>query len=224
MNKPCERPLIKLDKNGTVMIDVAVYNREGKELESLQVDEGVFGGYVRFPLLKQAIVMYHANKRVGTAATKSRGMVAGSSKKLFRQKGTGNARVGNKRTHKRVGGGVAFAKVARDFSQKMPKKQRRLATNSAILSKLQAGSVVVVDQLAFDAPKTKEFAAVLGNLKIDRSCLVTIKELDNNVYKSARNIKKVSVMPVADLNAGDICNKQKMLITKEAFLSLINQD
>ena len=206
------------------MIDVAVYNREGKELESLQVDEGVFGGFVRYPLLKQAIVMYHANKRVGTAATKSRGMVAGSSKKLFRQKGTGNARVGNKRTHKRVGGGVAFAKYARDFSKGMPKKQRRLARDSAILSKLQTGSVVVVDQLVFEAPKTKEFASVLNNLKIERSCLVATNGLDNNVYKSARNISKIAVMPVSDLNAGDICNRQKMLITKEAFLSLINQD
>ena len=133
------------------MIDVAVYNREGKEVESLQVDEGVFGGYVRYPLLKQAIVMYHANKRVGTAATKSRGMIKGSTRKLFRQKGTGNARVGNSRTGKRVGGGVTFAKVARDFGKDMPKKQRRLATESAILDKLQSGSVVVVDELAFEA-------------------------------------------------------------------------
>ena len=206
------------------MIDVAVYNRDGKELESLQVDEGVFGGVVRYPLLKQAIVMYHANKRVGTAATKSRGMVQGSTAKLFKQKGTGNARVGNARTGKRVGGGVTFAKVARDFGKDMPKKQRRLATNSAILSKLQDGSVVVVDELNFDAPKTKDFVSILSNLKIDRSCLVTLKEQDNNVYKSARNITKVAVIKVADLNAGDICNRQKMLITKEAFETLINQD
>jgi large subunit ribosomal protein L4 len=206
------------------MIDVAVYNREGKELESLQVDEGVFGGVVRYPLLKQAIVMYHANKRVGTAATKSRGMVKGSTRKLFRQKGTGNARVGNARTGKRVGGGVTFAKIARDFGKDMPKKQRKLAMNSAILSKLQDGSVVVVDELNFEAPKTKDFVSILSNLKIDRSCLVTTKEQDNNIYKSARNITKVAVIKVADLNAGDICNRQKMLITKEAFHSLIKQD
>ena len=206
------------------MIDVAVYNREGKEVESLQVDEGTFGGYVRFPLLKQAIVMYHANKRVGTAATKSRGMVQGSTRKLFRQKGTGNARVGNSRTGKRVGGGVTFAKVARDFGKDMPKKQKRLARDSAILSKLQSGSVVIVDDLAFDAPRTKDFAAVLGNLNIDRSCLVTINEFDDNIFKSARNIPKIYVLRVADLNAGDICNRQKMLFTKDAFLSLINKD
>jgi large subunit ribosomal protein L4 len=206
------------------MIDVAVYNREGKELESLQVDEGIFGGVVRYPLLKQAIVMYHANKRVGTATTKSRGMVQGSGRKLYKQKGTGNARVGNARTGKRVGGGVTFGKIARDFGKDMPKKQRHLATNSAILAKLQSGSVVVIDELKFDAPKTQDFAAILSNLKIDRSCLVTTKEQDNNVYKSARNITKVSVIKVADLNAGDICNRQRMLITKEAFQSLINQD
>ena len=206
------------------MIDLAVYNREGKEVESLQVDEQDFGGCVRYPLLKQAIVMYHANKRVGTAATKSRGMVRGSTKKLFRQKGTGNARVGNARTGKRVGGGVTFAKVKRDFGKRMPKKQRRLARDSAILLKLQEGGVVVVDELKFEAPKTKEFSSLLGNLKIDRGCLVALNERDDKLYKSARNIPRVSVLDVCDLNAGDICNRQKMLFTKEAFLSLVNKD
>lgn len=168
--------------------------------------------------------MYHANKRVGTAATKSRGMVQGSCRKLFRQKGTGNARVGNSRTGKRVGGGVTFAKVARDFGKDMPKKQRRLATDSAILDKLQSGSVVIVDELTFEAPRTKDFAAVLSNLNIDRSCVVTVNETDSNLYKSARNIPKVAILRVADLNAGDICNRQKMLFTKEAFMALINKD
>ena len=119
------------------MIDVAVLNRQGNEVESLQVDESIFGGCIRIDLLKQAIVMYHANKRVGTAATKSRGMVKGSTRKLFRQKGTGNARVGNARTGKRVGGGVTFAKKARDFGKRMPKKQRQLATSSAGLRLIQ---------------------------------------------------------------------------------------
>jgi large subunit ribosomal protein L4 len=206
------------------MIDVAVHNRQGKEVESLQVDESLFGGCIRINLLKQAIVMYHANKRVGTAATKSRGMVKGSTRKLFRQKGTGNARVGNARTGKRVGGGVTFAKVARDFGKSMPRKQRQLATASAILSKLQSGSVVIVDELNFDAPRTKDFAGVLSNLKIDRSCLVTINGIDDNLYKSLRNVPKVDMLAVADLNAGDICNKQKMLFTKDAFMTLINKD
>ncbi|MHC5059992.1 MAG: 50S ribosomal protein L4 [Planctomycetota bacterium] len=206
------------------MIDIAVYNRAGEEVESLQLDENVFGGHVRYPLLKQAIVMYHANKHVGTAATKSRGMVKGSTKKLFRQKGTGNARVGNRRTGKRVGGGVTFAKVKRDLGKLMPKKQRRLAKDSAILAKIQSGNVVVVDELNFEAPKTKDFTKTLSNLKIDRSCLVTVSEHDENLYKSARNVPKVDVLAVSDINAGDICNRQKVLFTKDAFLSLINRD
>ena len=206
------------------MIDLSVYNRDGQQVDSLKVDELLLGGSVRYPLLKQAIVMYHANKRVGTAATKSRGMVAGSTRKLFRQKGTGSARVGNIRTGKRVGGGVTFAKVRRDFGKRMPKKQRKLARDSAILAKLLSNDVVVVDELKFDKPKTGDFASVLRNLKIERSCLVTISSIDVNLYKSARNIPKVIVMPVAELNAGDICNHRKMLITYEAFLSLLNKD
>jgi len=205
------------------MIEVAVYNREGQEIESLKVDESVFGGAVRYPLLKQAIVMYHANKRVGTAATKSRSMVSGSSIKLFRQKGTGRARVGNLRTGKRVGGGVTFAKVARDFSQRMPKKQRRQAKDSAILAKLLSEDVVVVDELKFEQPRTNLFAELLSNLKIDRSCLVATGAEDVNIYKSVRNIPKVDVMAVAQLNAGDIFRHRKMLFTKDAFLSLLNK-
>lgn len=206
------------------MINVTVYNREGKEVDTLQVDEALLGGEVRYPLLKQAIVMYHANKRQGTAATKNRGLVAGSTRKLYRQKGTGHARAGTVRTPVRVGGGVAFAKSVRDFSQRMPKRQRRLARDSAVLAKLQSGSVVVVDELKFEAPKTKEFARVLANLKIERSCLVTIPQRDDNLYKSARNVPKVSVMAVGDLNAGDICNRQKMLFTREAFQAFLNRD
>lgn len=206
------------------MIDLSVYNRDGQEVDVLKVDELLLGGLVRYPLLKQAIVMYHANKRVGTAATKSRGMVAGSTRKLFRQKGTGNARVGNIRTGKRVGGGVTFAKVVRDFSKRMPKKQKRLARDSAILAKLLRNDIVVVDELKFDKPKTRDFTSVLRNLKIERSCLVTINDYDENLYKSARNIPRVIIMPVAELNAGDICSHHKMLITCEAFLSLLKTD
>jgi large subunit ribosomal protein L4 len=206
------------------MIDLAVYNREGQEVDSLTVDESVFGGSVRYPLLKQAIVMYQAGKRVGTAATKGRGMVTGSGRKLFRQKGTGRARIGNIRTGKRVGGGVTFAKVARDFGKRMPKKQRRLATDSAILAKLLSKNVVVIDELKFETPRTRGFAEVLGNLKIDRSCLVTVSSVDANLYKSARNIPKIVVMPVTELNAGDICRHRKILFTKEAFLSLVHKE
>jgi large subunit ribosomal protein L4 len=187
------------------------------------VNEELLGGQVRSALLKQAIVMYHANQRVGTAATKNRGRVEGSTRKIYRQKGTGNARMGTVRTPIRKGGGVAFAKLPRDFSQRMPKKQRRLARDSAILSKLQSGQVVVVDELNFTQPKTREFARILKNLKIDRSCLVAIPQQDVNLYKSARNVPKVDVMVISDLNAGDICSKKKMLFTKDAFLSVVNR-
>ena len=206
------------------MIDLAVYNTDGQEVDSLKVDEAAFGGSVRHPLLKQAIVMYHANKRVGTAATKSRSMVTGSGRKLFRQKGTGNARVGNARTGKRVGGGVTFAKVTREFRQRMPKKQRRLARDSAILAKLLSSNVVVVDGLQIAKPKTKDFVNILSKLKIDRSCLVTISSEDASLVKSVNNIPKVAVLPVSQLNAGDICNHRKMLFTKEALLSVLEKD
>lgn len=206
------------------MIDLAVYNTEGKEIDSLKVNEEALGGSVRYALLKQAIVMYHANKRVGTAANKGRSMVAGSDRKLFRQKGTGNARVGNIRTGKRRGGGVTFAKSLRDFRKSMPKKQRKLARNSAILAKLLSNNLVVVDGLGFEKPKTREFVNILHNLKIDRSCLVTISSEDVNIYKSVKNIPKVAVAPVDELNAAEICRHRKMLFTKDALLSVLAAD
>jgi large subunit ribosomal protein L4 len=195
------------------MIKLAVYNKDGQEIESLKIDEATLGGSVRYPLLKQAIVMYHANKRVGTASNKGRSMVAGSDRKLFRQKGTGNARVGNIRTGKRVGGGVTFAKSHRDFGKRMPKKQKKLARDSAILAKLLSNNVVVID-----------FVTILDNLKIERSCLVAIVSADTNLYKSIQNVPKVAVMPVNELNAGQICRYRKMLFTKDAFLSVLNKD
>lgn len=206
------------------MIELIVYNRSGQEVDKLSVDETVLGGAVRHALLKQAIVMYHANRRVGTVKTKGRSEVAGSDKKLFRQKGTGNARVGNRRTGKRVGGGMTFAKVPREFRQTMPRKQKRLARDSAVLAKLRGNRVVVVDALAFEQPRTKEFAAMLKNLKIDRSCLVALGRHDQNICKSARNVQKVSVLPVAELNAGAICAHQKMLFTKDALVAFMSRE
>ncbi|UCD53555.1 MAG: 50S ribosomal protein L4 [Phycisphaerales bacterium] len=206
------------------MIELTVYNRSGKEVDKISVDEAALGGAVRYGLLKQAIVMHQANQRVGTVQTKSRGMVAGSDKKLYRQKGTGNARMGNRRTGIRVGGGMIFGKVPRDFRQRMPRKQKRLARDSAVLAKLRKNSVVVVDGLAFDKPQTKDFAGILKNLKIDRSCLVAIPQHDENIYKSARNVPKVAVLPVADLNAGDICTHQRMLFTKDALVAFLDRE
>jgi large subunit ribosomal protein L4 len=197
------------------MIELTVYNTGGQQVDTIRVDESVLGGCIRYALLKQALVMYHANKRVGTVATKGRSYVAGSTRKLFRQKGTGNARVGNRRTGKRVGGGMAFAKGLRDFRQDMPRKQRMLARDSA--------EVVVVEGLSFEKPRTKDFAAVLKNLKIDRSCLVAVPEYNENVYKSIRNVPKVDVLPVADLNAADIINHRRMLFTKDALTSFLDR-
>lgn len=206
------------------MIELTVYDGSGKEVDTVSVDETVLGGAVRYALLKQAVVRHQANQRVGTVKTKSRGMVVGSTRKLYRQKGTGNARVGNRRTGIRVGGGMIFGKVPRDFSQRMPRKQRRLARDSAVLAKLRKNDVVVVDGLAFDKPQTKDFAGVLKNLKIDRSCLVAISQYDENIYKSARNVPKVAVLPVADLNAGAICTHQRMLFTKDALVAFLNRE
>jgi len=206
------------------MITLGVLNKDGKEVGNLQVDEALFGGTIRHALLKQAIVMYHANKRVGTAATKSRGMVEGSTRKLYKQKGTGNARAGASRTPVRKGGGHTFAKAAREFRQDMPKKQRQLAKNSAILAKLLSNSVIVLDQLKMDKPKTKEFATILKNLSITHSCIIAIPQYDVNILKSMRNIPKIDLVTISDLNAGDICNRRKMLFTKEAFTALMDSN
>ncbi len=205
------------------MIELTVYNTSGQQVDTVRIDESVLGGCVRYSLLKQALVMYQANRRVGTAATKGRSMVAGSSKKLYRQKGTGNARMGTRRTGKRVGGGMTFAKAPRDFSQRMPRKQRKLARDSAMLAKLRASNVVVVEDLAFEKPRTKDFAGILRNLKIDRSCLVAISDYDENIYRSARNIRKVAVLPIADLNAADIVNHRQVLFTKDALTSFLDR-
>ena len=203
------------------MIEITVQNKEGKEVERMQIDEDVLGGRVRPALLKQALVMYHANLRQGNACTKSRGMVAGSTRKLYRQKGTGNARMGSSRTVVRRGGGVAFAKMPRDFRQSMPKKQRRLARNSAILNKLQNNNAVVIDELIFDAPRTSDFAAILKNLNIDRSCVVAVSQFDENLFKSLRNIPRVNSITVNQLNAWDLLQHQKILFTKDALNSIL---
>lgn len=203
------------------MIELAVYNQQGQQVDQIQVDEALLGGYVRPALLKQALVMYHANQRQGTVATKSRGLVRGSTRKLYRQKGTGRARAGASRTHVRRGGGVAFAKVPRDFRQAMPKKQRRLARNSAILTKLQSQEAKVVDRLEFDTPKTKAFVELLHCLNIDRSCLLATDTHDLNVYKSLRNIPRVDALDVRQLNAGDILRRRTLLFTRAALEALL---
>ena len=199
------------------MIELAVYNKTGKQVDSLSLDEAVFGSTVRLPLLKQALLMYQSNQRQGSARTKGRSMVAGSTRKLYRQKGTGNARAGMIRTPVRKGGGRTFAKLARSFRKRLPAKARQLARNSAILAKLQAQDVVVIDALSMDQPRTKEMVSVLQALKLDRSCLLTLSQPDINVIKSSRNIPGLDVTTVNQLNALDICSKRKMLCTRQAM-------
>lgn len=202
------------------MLDVPVYNAAGKKVDTFAVDEALFGGTVNIALLKQAIVTYHANQRQGTVATRSRGMVHGSGRKLYRQKGTGRARRGNLRTNIMRGGGVAFGKKPRDFRQILPRKMRRAATNSAILAKLLGEDLVIVEGMSFQAPKTSQMAAILSALKIDRSCLVTLDQRDPNTYLSSRNIPGLTVRIVDDLNAFDIAVKQKMLVTLAAMKAI----
>jgi large subunit ribosomal protein L4 len=208
----------------TVMLEVPVYNTEGNKVSTLQVDEQIFGGTVNVPLLKQAVVAYHANRRQGTVKTKGRGEVEGSTRKLYAQKHTGNARRGPIRTNVMRGGGMAFAKVNRDFRKKFPKSMRHAALHSAILAKILGNDLLVVEGLQASAPKTKTMVAVLKNLKIQRSCLLTLAERDRNIYLSARNISRLAVMITGDLNAFDIATRQKMLVTSEAMKALMTQE
>jgi large subunit ribosomal protein L4 len=205
------------------MLEVPVYDTGGKKIDTMRVDEALFGDRVNVSLLKQAVVTYHANKRRGTAATKSRGMVEGSTRKLYRQKGTGNARRGPIRTNIMRGGGVAFAKVPREFRKTLPKAMRRAALDSAILAKMLGNDLLVVRGLAAEKPKTSMMSAVLRNLRIDRSCLLTLAGRDRNLYLSARNIPDVTVRTADELNAFDVATRRKMLVTDEAMKVLMDR-
>ena len=206
------------------MKEVPVYNPSGQKIDTLKVDESIFGRTVNVSLLKQAVVAYQANRRQGTATTRGRSQTAGSTRKLFRQKGTGNARRGQRRTNILKGGGVAFAKCTRDFRKKMPRKMRKAALASAILAKLLGEDLLVVDGLSFDKPQTREMAAVLKNLEINRSCLLTLAQRDGNVYLSSRNIADLTVRIAAELNAAEVATRQKMLVTREAMNDLMGQE
>jgi large subunit ribosomal protein L4 len=203
------------------MLQVPVFNTNGEKIETLEVDERVFGSQVNVPLLKQAVVAYHANKRLGTVATKGRGMVDGSTRKLFRQKGTGRARRGAIRTPVVRGGGVTFNKTPHSHRKGLPKKMRQAALKSAILAKILGEDLMVVDGLAMDAPKTQEMAKVAGNLKINRSCLLTLGARDKNIYLSCRNIQDITVRTAEELNAFDVATRMKMLVTREAMVALM---
>jgi large subunit ribosomal protein L4 len=205
------------------MLEVPVYNTSGEKIDTLRVDEQAFGGSVNLALLKQAIVAYHANLRQGNATTKSRSDVEGSTRKLYAQKHTGNARRGNIRTNIMKGGGTAFAKRTRDFRKGLPRKMRKAALDSAILAKMLGNDLMVLDGLKVEAPKTKQVAGVMRNLKIDRSCLLVQAGADRNVYLSARNIPDVTVRPARELNAFDVATRRKMLVTAEALKELLDR-
>lgn len=203
------------------MIDVPILNIEGKEVGKYSVDEALLGTVVRPALLKQAIVRAHANNRQGTVLTKDRGEIEGSTKKLYAQKHTGNARRGNLRTNLMKGGGVTFGKRPRDFRQGMPLKQRRLARNNAILAKILSNNIKLLDSFAVAGPKTKEVVKVLKALDADRSVLIATHGLDRNMYLSARNIAKTEVKPASDVNASDVLSKRTLVITKAALESVL---
>ena len=203
------------------MIEVPVFNQAGQKVDTFQVDESKLGGEVRNALLKQAIVMYHANQRQGTVRTLARGEVAGSTRKMFRQKGTGNARTGGIRNPIKKGGGHAKQKRPKDWRQSMPKKARRAARDSAILVKLKSQDVRVIDTLSFNEPKTKAVAQMFKALGIDRSVLVALPGRDANVEKSARNIDRTTLTTVAQLNAGEILNNRTLLLTKEGLQQIL---
>ncbi|MEM1062377.1 MAG: 50S ribosomal protein L4 [Planctomycetota bacterium] len=198
--------------------DLPVVDEAGKSGGKYAFASGDLAPGINKQLLHDAVVMYLANKRVGTVRTKSRGMVAGSTRKMFRQKGTGNARIGNKRTNKRVGGGVAFGKVPRDFSYRMPKKQIRLATKVALLSKFVDEQAVVLSGLSVDGPKTKAIVAMLDAVGLaGKSTLLVTADYDRTVWLSGRNIAGLQILPAGDLNAYDLLHQHRLLITTGAL-------
>jgi large subunit ribosomal protein L4 len=200
------------------MASLPIYNRTGQQVGKYDIDVAVLAPEINKQLLHDVVVMYQSNRRLGTAKTKSRAEVAGSTKKMYRQKGTGNARAGARRSPVRLGGGHTFAKRPRNWYFRLPKKAVQLATRMALAAKINSEQVVVIDELKFAAPKTKDMATILKALKCDGgSLLVATAALDRPVYMSARNIDRVEVLPVSDLNALSILEPRKVLLTKGAL-------
>jgi len=198
------------------MMKLQVYTSSGEKSDVLSVDEAKLGGKVKKKLLHQAVVMYEANRRLGTQHARGRSEKSGSGAKLFRQKGTGRARAGNVRTNKRVGGGVAFGIAPRDHSYSISKKAKREALKSALLGKLRDGEILILEELKIEKPSTKTVKKILDGLGIDKTCLLVTDEYDKNVYLSTRNIKGANIMKWSDLNAYEVLRHKHLLMARSA--------
>ncbi|MBQ9862623.1 MAG: 50S ribosomal protein L4 [Lachnospiraceae bacterium] len=197
------------------MAKVAVYNMEGKEVEKIDLSDAVFGVEVNEHLVHMAVVQQLANNRQGTQKAKTRSEVSGGGRKPWRQKGTGHARQGSTRSPQWTGGGVVFAPVPRDYSFKLNKKEKRAALQSALTSRLQADKLIVVNELKLDEIKTKNFANVMKNLKVEKG-LVVLADNDANVVLSAKNMANVDTTLVNQINVYDIMKGGTIVLTKDA--------
>ena len=201
------------------MANVSVYNMEGKEVGTMELNDAVFGVEVNEHLVHMAVVAQLANKRQGTQKAKTRSEVSGGGRKPWRQKGTGHARQGSTRAPQWTGGGVVFAPVPRDYTIRLNKKEKRLALKSALTSRLQENKLIVVDELKFDEIKTKNFVNVMNNLKADKA-LVVLNENDANVVMSARNIPTVKTALTNTINVYDILKYNTLILTKDAVATI----
>lgn len=202
--------------------EVEVYNREGKVIKKIKLNNEVFNGKVNFPLLHQAILMYEANQRQGTASTKTRSEKRGGGRKPWPQKGTGRARVGSIRSPIWRGGGVTFGPKPRDFSYKLPKKMRRSALKSSLNAKLKDNEIRVLENFKLEVPKTKNIHNILEKVGLlDKGkILLVIDNVDDNIILSCRNIKNLTLKRVFDLNCYEVLKHSVILFTKSAFLQL----
>ena len=201
------------------MANVSVYNIEGKEVGSIELNDAVFGVEVNEHLVHMAVVNQLANNRQGTQSAKTRSEVSGGGRKPWRQKGTGHARQGSTRSPQWTGGGVVFAPKPRDYSFKMNKKEKRIALLSALSSKVADNKIVVLDAFNLDEVKTKKFAEVMSNLKVDKA-LVVIEGENKNVVLSGRNIPTVKVSATNEINTYDVLKHQTLVVTKAAVEKL----
>lgn len=200
------------------MASLPVYDSAGKEVGKYEVDPAEISATINKQLLHDVVVMYQANARQGSHKTKSRAEVSGHKKKMYRQKGTGNARAGSKRTNVRRGGGHAFARRNRDYSYRLPKKAVRLATRMALAGKIQDEQVLVVDGLSMDQPKTSAVVKMLKGMGLEgQSALIATAGHSPMVYKSARNVQRVEVLNVSDLNALAILKPYRVVVEKAAM-------